>query len=314
MGKRKLIIDTDCGSDDAVAIAMALRNPDVEVLMISTVCGNVSMEQAVQNTLTTLEYADTYFPPVYRGCSSPLLRKASFAFETHGNDGLGDHGFMPKKLKPASGNGIVEMLSLLREAHPGEIEIVTLGPLTNLAVARMLDPETLRRVKRISSMGGTGLGYGNVSPLAEFNIWQDGEAAKILLDFGAPLMFIGWDACLGDAIFQEHEIHHIETSGELGRFAIQCNSRLIELNKTRFGSAVIDMADPAAMAAVLWPECIKTCAEYPCEVEITNGPSYGALIVDRNHEFGRKPNAVICSELHAGLFKQCVINALSLKP
>ena len=311
MEKRKLIIDTDCGSDDAVAIAMAMRSSDVEVLMISAVCGNVSMEQAVQNTLTTLEYADTYFPPVYRGCASPLLRKASLAVETHGHDGLGDLGFVPKKLKPASGNGIIEMLNLLREANPGEIEIVTLGPLTNLAVALMLDPDALRRVKVISSMGGAGFGYGNVSPVAEFNIWHDGEAAKMLLDFGAPLMFIGWDACLGDAIFEEQEIDKIKTSGELGNFAIQCNRRLIELNKTCFGRTVIDMADPAAMAAVLWPDCIKTCAEYPCEVEIMNGPSYGALVIDRNHEFGSKHNAIICSQLHAELFKQNVINALS---
>ena len=311
MEKRRLIIDTDCGSDDAVAIAMAMRNPAVEILMISAVCGNVSMEQAVQNTLTTLEYADTYFPPVYRACASPLLRKASFAFETHGKDGLGDLGFAPKRLKPATGNGIVEMLNLLRESSSGEIEIVTLGPLTNLAVALMLDPEALRRVKRISSMGGAGFGQGNVSPVAEFNIWHDGEAAKMLLDFGAPLMFIGWDACLGDAVFEEQEMNKIESSGKLGSFAIRCNHRLIELNKIRFGRTAIDFADPAAMAAVLWPDCIKTCAEYPCEVEITNGPCYGALVVDRNHEFGREPNAAICSQLHAELFKQYVTEALS---
>ena len=311
MEKRKLIIDTDCGSDDAVAIAMAMREPGVEVLMFSAVCGNVSMEQAVRNTLTALEYADTYFPPVYEGCAVPLLRKAAFAHETHGKDGLGDLGFAPKRLKPSEGNGILKMLDLLRESNDGEIEIVALGPLTNLAVALMLDPDTLRRAKRISIMGTAGLGRGNVTPVAEFNIWHDPHAAKMLLDFGMPLLFIGWDACLGDAAFEEHELEKMKNTGELGSFAVQCNRQIIKLNKARFGRVVIDFADPAAMAAVLWPDCIKVCAEYSCEVETMPGPACGMFIIDQNHESGRKPNAAVCSQLHAELYKDYVFRALS---
>ncbi len=310
MKKRKLIIDTDCGSDDAVAIAMAMCEPSVEVLMFSTVCGNISVQQATTNTLTTLEYANSYFPPVYAGCETPLLRKANYAVETHGQDGMGDLGFVPRLLKPADGNGIVEMLKLLRENEQDEIEIVALGPLTNLAVALMLDPAAMRRAKRISAMGTAGLGIGNVTPVAEFNIWHDAEAAKMVLDFGMPLFFVGWDACLGDAIFEADDIETIKNSGVLGRFAIECNRQLLEMNVSRFGRPVLDLADPAAMAAILFPECIKTAKSYACEVDTSAGPSYGATLIDRYMEFGKPANAEICSALFADKYKQYLTKRL----
>lgn len=311
MDKRKLIIDTDCGSDDAVAIAMAMREPSVEVLMFSVVCGNVPMEQAAKNTLTTLEYADTYFPPAYPGCARPLLRDAVYAFETHGADGLGDLGFVPERLSLSEGNGVIEMLKLLRESKPGEIEVVALGPLTNIAVALMLDPDALGRAKRISIMGSAGLGIGNVTPVAEFNIWQDAEAAKMVLESGLPLLFVGWDACLGEAMLDQDEIEAIRNSGRLGRFAMESNRQLMALNEGRFGRPALDMADPAAMAAVLWPECVRTCAEYYCEVDTMPGPSYGAMLVYREGYSGEKPNAFVCSELHPRLYKEYLAKALA---
>lgn len=309
--KRRIIIDTDCASDDAVAIMMAMREPSVEVMMFSAVCGNVPMEQALLNTLTSIEYANTYFPPVYAGCKRPLLRKAEFAFDTHGGDGLGDLDFAPRKLKAAEGNGITEMLKLLRESEQDEIEIVTLGPLTNIAVAIMLDFEAMKKAKRISAMGTSGLGHGNVSSVAEFNIWHDAEAAKLVLDSGLPILFIGWDACLGDSMFEEQELDAISNSGEAGRFAVDCNKCLLEMNMRRFGRKTLDMADPAAMAAVLCPECVKTCESYPMEVDAGDGPGYGAVLVDRYSEFGKPANAKLCTELKADVYKAYVLKVLS---
>jgi len=221
MTKRKIIIDTDCGSDDAVAIAMALNDPSVEILFFVTVCGNVSAEQAAVNTLITIEQTNTYEPPVYIGCRRPLLKEPVFAYETHGQDGMGDIGLTVKRLKTAEGNGVLKMIEALREADEGEIEIITLGPLTNIAVAIMLDPEAMRKVKKIYAMGSAGLGFGNVSPVAEFNIWQDAEAAKITLDFGIPLLFVGWDACLGEAMLYKEDIEKIKNGSDLGRFATE---------------------------------------------------------------------------------------------
>lgn len=314
MNKKKIIIDTDCGSDDAMAIAMALNDPAYEIVMISTVSGNVCMEQATTNTLTTIEYAGTYEPPVYKGLDKMLLKELVFAHETHGFDGMGDIGLVPKRLKAQEGNGVLKMLECLRNSEPGEIDIVALGPLTNLAVAIRLDYEAMQRAGRIVIMGTAGLGAGNVTPVAEFNIWQDAEAAKIVTESGLKeIIFVGWDACLGDCMLNPQEIAKIRDSGELGKFAIDCNKDLMEMNRERFGDAYLDMADPSAMAAALYPECIEKCDKYYCEVDVTNGPSYGSMLVDVNYFSGKEPNVYICSKLDPDKYKNYIYKTLRVE-
>ncbi len=312
--KKKIIIDTDCGSDDAMAIAMALNDPNYEIVMISTVSGNVCMEQATTNTLTTIEYAGTYEPPVYKGLDKMLLKELVYAHETHGKDGMGDIGLVPKRLKAQEGNGVLKMLECLRNSEPGEIDIVALGPLTNLAVAIRLDYEAMKRAGRIVIMGTAGLGAGNVTPVAEFNIWQDAEAAKIVTESGLKeIIFVGWDACLGDSMLNPQEIAKIRESGELGKFAIDCNKDLMEMNRERFGDAYLDMADPSAMAAALYPECIERCEKYYCQVDVTNGPSYGSMLVDVNYFSGQEPNVYICSKLYPDKYKSYIYKTLRVE-
>jgi purine nucleosidase len=311
MKKQKLIIDTDCGSDDAMAIAMALHDPGYDILFFTVVAGNVSLDQAVQNTLLTIETAGSYEPPVYPGCRDMLLRDLVFAHETHGTDGMGDMGLKPRRLKAAGCHGAIKLIEALKAHDPGEIEIVALGPLTNLAIALRLDAEALGRVKRISVMGSAGLGAGNVSPLAEFNIWQDAEAAKILLESGLPLLLVGWDACLDEAMLEEDDLRRLRESGPLGRFTVECNRRLLELNIGRFGRPCLDMADPAAMAAALYPDCIARCDEYYCAVETAPGISYGAVLVDRYRFSGKPPNARVCSKLKPEKYKEYIFRTLT---
>ncbi len=312
--KKKIIIDTDCGSDDAMAIAMALNDPNYEILMISTVSGNVRMKQATINTLTTLEYTDSYYPPVYEGCDLPLIRDWVGAAETHGEDGMGDIGLVPHRLKASEGNGVLKMLEVLREEEEKTVDIIALGPLTNLAVALRLDAETMRRADKIWVMGTSGLSVGNVSPVAEFNIWQDAEACKVVLDAGLDqLIFVGWDACCDDAMLTPAEIKRIRESGELGKFCIDSNRQLMELNVQRFGDAYLDMADPAAMAAALYPKCIDKMEKYYCEVETSSGPAYGAVLVDRLFFSGKTPNAYICSKLKEDLYKEYIYQTLHVK-
>lgn len=312
-GKKKLIIDTDCGSDDAMAIAMALNDPNYEILCMTTVSGNVPMFQATQNTLTTIEYAGSYEPPVYMGCEHMLLRKLEYAYETHGQDGMGDIGLVPKRLKPARGNAVFKLIEALTESEPGEIDIIAIGPLTNIALAIRLNPEAMKRAGRVVCMGTAGLGDGNVTPVAEFNIWQDAESAKIVMEAGLEnLVFVGWDACLGDSMFNPKEIQKIRESGTVGQFAVDCNRHLLEMNRERFGDDYLDMADPSTMAAALYPECIENCEKYYCEVDISAGPSYGAVLVDVNNVTGKTPNAYICSKLHADKYKDYVYRMLGV--
>lgn len=314
MDRKKIIIDTDCGSDDAMAIAMALNDPAYEILMFVTVSGNVHADQAAINTLTTIEKAGTYEPPVYKGCDKMLLQPLIYAHETHGNDGMGDIGLVPERLQVQEGNGVLKMLDVLRESEMGEIDIVALGPLTNLALAIRLDYEAMKKAGRIVIMGTAGLGVGNVTPVAEFNIWQDAEAAKIVVESGLDkIIFVGWDACLGASMLNPQEIEEIRNGSALGKFAIDCNKCLMEMNCERFGDNYLDMADPAAMAAALYPECIEHCEKYYCEVDVSNGPSYGGVLVDSNFFSGKEPNVYICSKLYPDKYKEYIYRMLRVE-
>lgn len=314
MEKRKIIIDTDCGSDDAMAIAMALNDENYEIIMFTTVSGNVRVDQATDNVLTTLEYTDTYFPPVYKGTDEMLLRSWVGAAETHGDDGFGDLGYVPRSLTAAEGNAVIRMLEALRLNDSKTIDIIALGPLTNIALAVRLEPVTMKKVNRLVVMGTAGLGIGNVTPAAEFNIWQDPEACRIVLNFGfEDLTFVGWDACLDEAMLSSGEIERIRNSSELGRFLIDSNRTLMLLNRERFGQNCLDMADPAAMAAALYPECISECDKYFCEVDTANGPSYGGVLVDYYHFSDKKENAYIVSKLKADLYKNYIFKTLNVE-
>lgn len=314
MEKKKLIIDTDGGCDDAMAIVMALNDPAYKVVMISTVSGNVSAEQATRNVLTAVEHANSYEPPVYKGTSKMLFHELECAYEAHGTDGLGDIGLAPKRLKVQKGNGAVKIIEMLHESEPGEIDIVALGPLTNLALAVRLDEEAVKKAGRIVVMGSAGLGDGNVSPVAEFNIWQDAEAAKIVLEAGhKKLIFVGWDACIGDCLLSKDNIQDIRESSPLGAFLMACSRQLIELNKKNRGTECLDMADPAAMTAALYPASIDICDPYYCQVDISAGPCYGTLVVDKINITGKKPNAYICSKLHAEQYKKYIYQTLGVE-
>ena len=137
-----------------------------------------------------------------------LLQPLIYAHETHGNDGMGDIGLVPERLQVQEGNGVLKMLDVLRESEMGEIDIVALGPLTNLALAIRLDYEAMKKAGRIVIMGTAGLGVGNVTPVAEFNIWQDAEAAKIVVESGLDkIIFVGWDACLGASMLNPQDVY-----------------------------------------------------------------------------------------------------------
>ena len=310
MAKRKVIIDTDCGSDDAMAIAMALKEENVEILLFSCVAGNVEMGRALINTLATLEMTDTYYPPVYRGCESPLVQEWIGAKETHGEDGMGDIGLSHTSLKASDGRAVEKIAEALRDSEKNSIEILTLGPLTNIAMAMRLYPEEMKRVKSITVMGSAGLGYGNVTMSAEYNIYQDPEAADIVFRFGVPVILVGWDACLEEAMLEEEEIEEIRRSSDLGRFCIDSNRVLMSLNRERFGRDCLDMADPAVAAAFLYPECIEKEGDFYAEVDLSHGPSYGNVLIDVPHFTGMKENIHLVWKLKPDLFKRYLIQKL----
>src|SRR6202521_1527259 len=248
---RAFLIDTDTASDDAVALIMALRAPDVRVVAITTVAGNVPVLQSTRNALYTVELCGANVP-VYTGADKPLLRTYQNATWFHGRDGLGEHNYPAPRQSAASGHAVDAIIEAV-EANPG-IVIVTLAPLTNLALALAKKPEIAAKVGRCVIMGGAPCCEGNVTPAAEYNIWVDPEAARIVMLSGLSVEMVGWQTCRGDAVLNEADIVRVlGFKNELADFAIECNSRARQAYKEQTGEDGISLPDPVAMSIALDP-------------------------------------------------------------
>lgn len=190
---------------------MALKHPDVAVEAVTVVAGNVPLEQGVQNALYTLELCGSTVP-VFRGAGAPLLCSPVGAQEVHGLDGMGDIGLPLSGREPAPGHAVDVLVEKIN-ASPGELTLVTLGPLTNVALALLKDPSIAGKVEGCVMMGGTGRGPGNVTPVAEYNIWADPEAAKVVFGSGMPLTMVGWDISHEYAVFGPEDSARFGASG-----------------------------------------------------------------------------------------------------
>lgn len=276
---RAFLIDTDVASDDAVALIMALRAPDVRVVAITTVAGNVEVQQATRNALYTAELCGAGVP-VFTGAEKPLVRVHQSATWFHGRDGLGDHGYAAPR-RPLEKLHAVDAMIQAIEANPG-IVVVTLGPLTNLALALTREPGLAAAVGRCVVMGGAPCCEGNVTPAAEYNIWVDPEAARIVMLSGLALELIGWQTCRGDAVLNQADITHVlGFENELARFAIECNSRAREAYKEQTGEDGISLPDPVAMSIALDPTIGNQWSEHYVEVETRSELTRGMTVVDR---------------------------------
>ncbi len=291
---RRLLIDTDTASDDAVALVMALREPSVDVAAITVVAGNVPLDQAVQNALYTVELCGATVP-VYAGLDAPLLRPLETAQNVHGQDGMGDIGLPLRGRTPAPGRAVDVITDTILGA-PGEITLVTLGPLSNIATALLRAPELAEAVAHCYVMGGSGAGHGNVTPLGEFNFWCDPEAAAIVLRSGMPLTLIGWDISVRSATFDEHEAEQLRRLGPLGSFAVDIQRVLTDfaLHETKLPG--FDLPDPIAMAVALDPG-IATAEHRFVEIITGDGPGRGHDAVDWLGVTGAPPNAHVVTDV-----------------
>ena len=271
---RPFLIDTDTASDDAVALLMALRHPGVRVEAITVVAGNVSVEQGVQNALYTVELCGLE-TPVHTGAAAPLGRRLETAQVVHGQDGMGDLGLPLSGREPAAGDA-VDVILATAERHAGALTLVTLGPLTNLALALRRTPALARQVARCVAMAGTGNGRGNVTPAAEYNVWVDPEAAQLVLASGLPITLVGWDISCASAVIDPATASRLRAIGsERARFAIDIQRRLDVFARQVSGLAGFDLADPVAMAVALDPGIARS-ERRRVVVGTGDGPDRGA--------------------------------------
>jgi len=308
MPKRKFFIDTDTATDDAIALLMALQHPDIDVVGISTVAGNCTIEQATQNALYTRDLVGSTVP-VHVGADGPLMRNLQSAHHVHGQDGMGDIGLPLHSREPASHRGVQALIDTIMD-NPGEIELVTLGPLTNIALALRLEPGIIGAVKRVVTMGGTAVLPGNITPLAEFNFWADPEAAYIVANSGLQFEMAGWDISTAHAVIHDELAAELRSLGTLGAFAVDIQAVLREFCRNETMLDGFDLPDPLAMAIAIDPSIVLAEARHFVDVIPGDGPARGQTIVDERGSSGREPNCRVIYEVNRDGFLGLLHEAL----
>jgi len=289
------LIDTDTASDDAVALIMALRSTGARVAAITTVAGNVPVAQATRNALYTAELCGMEVP-IYEGSAKPLSRSLVPANWFHGSDGLGDHHYPEPKRDAAKGHAVDAIVSTIRDQHG--LTLVTLGPLTNIALALSEAPDLIAKIGRTVIMGGAPCCEGNVTPAAEYNMWVDPEAARIVLRSGLPIELVGWHLCRGSAALSPADIEFVQTIGTpLAHFAIECNSTARQAYKIQTGEDGISLPDPVAMSIALDPTIGREWSRHYVDVETASELTRGMTVVDRLGVAANERNQATWSEL-----------------
>ena len=308
---RRFLIDTDTASDDAVALVLAMRHPGVQIEAITVVAGNVPVDQGVQNALYTVELCGQSVP-VYRGLPGPLIRPLETAQGVHGEDGMGDIGLPLSGRAPAEGHAVQVLIDTIHR-FAGEITLVTLGPLTNVAVALRQDPSIAKAVSACVIMGGTGQGHGNVTPVTEYNFWADPDAARIVFESGLPVKMVGWDISRTYAVLGAEDSAALRAVGTpLARFCIdiQRHVQQFALGTTKLEG--FDLPDPIAMAVALDPTVATHTERCFVAIETRGELCRGQSVVDRLGILGREANAEVVLEAARERFVRMLFDAVSV--
>ena len=303
-----LILDVDTGIDDALGLLLACATPAADILGVSTVAGNVDLKRATGNTRAVLALAGRTDIEVWPGCARPILREAEDASAIHGGSGLG-HAILPEPSLVANSFNAIDRIVETASRRAGELVLVATGPLTNVAVALMREPELPRLLKRLVLMGGAFKEGGNTTPAAEFNIWHDPEAARIVFQsFGgegaAPLIAVGLDVTRRTLLLPDHltdlarRCEGAPHGPALLRFLEDSTRHYFELVEKREGRRYFVMHDPLAVAAALDPSLIETVA-VAVDVETTGTISSGQTLADWRGVWRRKPNAEVATAVRA---------------
>jgi inosine-uridine nucleoside N-ribohydrolase len=272
---RRILLDADTGVDDAIAILLALRSPELHIEAITAVSGNVPLAFTLPNALRMLEIAGRTEIPVAAGAAVPLLRRLVTAQYVHGNNGLGGVEFPEPKIKPVA-ESAVDLIRRVLRANPGQITVVAIGPLTNIATVLKSDPAVAPLIKEIVLMGGS-LSGGNITPAAEFNFYVDPEAARIVFDAGIPLTMVGLDVT-NKVLLRESQIRTLEAaqnpvSQAAGKIMRATLGRIYKTND----ETVIAMHDPLTIASLIDPTVI-TLRDYYVQIETTGEMTAGQSV------------------------------------
>lgn len=247
---RSLVIDTDTGSDDAVALIMAFNHPDYTVRALTVVAGNVPLEFCVRNALITADLLGQDEVPVFAGLAKPLLRPLGTAEGIHGDDGMSGATLPAPSRQPHQQHAVQALLEIAAR-EPGEHILITLGPLSNIATALLIDPEFLTKFQHTYMMIGAADSIGNITAVAEFNAWVDPEAAALVFAAPGAKTMIGWDVCRKNTVMRAEDEERVLAAGPIGKFASDIRRQVREFSIEVNGKPDHEFPDPAAMAVAL---------------------------------------------------------------
>ena len=303
---RKFIIDCDTGTDDAIAIIAALGIKDIEILGITSVNGNVQEKYTSVNNLNLIEYLG-YDIPVCHGAVWPMTMGYRNSYEmTHGKTGLGSIELPEAKNTTFSDKTASEFIYEKAVECNGELELIVVGPMTNIALAIIQYPDFCKLIKHIYFMGGSVIG-GNVTNNAEFNIWADPEAGHTVFMSGIPLTMVGLDVTL-KAVLNEDDIRELRGHNRKGSDLVADLLDFMVIRRDKGGEDLL-MHDALAVAAAVYPECLKF-KRYWMDVETNGTYTRGHTFADRRNKLGNEPNVEAAMEIDLEAFKKWLIAAV----
>jgi purine nucleosidase len=307
----RILLDTDTAGDDTTAMMMALRARGTHLEGVTINCGNVAFDQQVENALYTIELAGMSGKvPVYPGTRHPLIRDWRTAERVHGPNGMGGSRFPKARQKPESRHAVDAMIDIVNSA-PGEITIVEMAPMTNLALAVRKDPSLVRKVKRLYFMGGTNQYHGNITPAAEFNMWVDPDAAKEVLHSGMPMTMVGWEICMRHGLLDGPELDKIaKMDTKEAKFFTAVNRQVRKFTQEVEGRDAVSCPDSITMALVLNRAVATDTRPKFVEVDNESGLSRGATYVDHLNVLKRDPNVDVVYAASERLFKNMLFRML----
>lgn len=306
----KVIIDTDPGQDDAVAILMALASPEIEVLGITAVAGNVPLVLTARNARVVCELAGRPDIPVFTGCDRPLMRQLVTAEHVHGRTGL-DGPDLPDPTMPLQDRHAVDfVIETLRHEPEGSVTLVPVGPLTNIAMALRLAPDIAPRIARIVLMGGAYFEVGNITPTAEFNIFVDPEAADIVFSAGVPLTVLPLDVTHKALVTRARNDAFRSLGTSVGRAVAEMTDFFERFDKEKYSAEAAPLHDPCTIAWLLAPHLFSG-REINVEIETASPLTRGMSVADWWRVTDRPANALFLRDLDADGFFDLLTERLS---
>ena len=300
MDKKRIIIDTDPGIDDSLAILLAVASPEIQVEGLTVVSGNCTLENGVINALSVLELAGRSDLPVFGGAARPLVQPLLIAPETHGERGIG-YARLPYPVAKPSSQHAVEFIIEKVSAHPGEISLVCIGPLTNLALALRLAPQIVEKIPEVIIMGGAIRHEGNTTALAEFNTYCDPHAAHIVFHSGLPITLVPLDVTY-QVNFTRMDVQRLlDIPSPVSTFIADATRFYMEFHDEyqKIDGCIIN--DPLALALTIAPHFVTT-EELFVDVDISGGVSMGKTFADFYRISQNPPNMDVALRVQARQF------------